>query len=216
MEELAAKFGDRANKKRFGDMATRAKRSFENIFWNEEVGCLYDAVNGDQRDASIRPNQILAVSLKHSMLSRDKSKRVVEVVERELLTPFGLRSLAPSHPSYRPRYEGGVWDRDTAYHQGTVWPWLMGPFITAYVRANGATKRASERAKDMLVPIHRHLSDAGLGHVSEVLDAESPHEPRGCIAQAWSVAEILRAAVEDVFAIKPAPKRINAVRSVAT
>ena len=216
MEELAGKFGDRANKKRFGDMASRAKRGFENLFWNEEGGCLYDVVNGDQREASIRPNQILAASLKHSMLSRDKSKRVVEVVERELLTPYGLRSLAPSDPAYRPRYEGGVWDRDTAYHQGTVWPWLMGPFITAYVRANGGTKRARERAKELLAPLHDHLSDAGLGHVSEVLDAESPHEPRGCIAQAWSVAEILRAAVEDVFAVKPAPQRLNAVRSVAS
>jgi len=215
MEDLAARFADRANKKRFGDMASRGKRSFENLFWNEEAGCLYDVVNGDRRDPSIRPNQILAVSLRHSMLSRDKSKRVVEVVERELLTPYGLRSLAPSDPAYRPRYEGGVWDRDTAYHQGTVWPWLMGPFITAYVRANGGTRRARERAKELLRPLQDHLSDAGLGHISEIVDAESPHEPRGCIAQAWSVAEILRAAVEDVFAVKPAPKRQNAVRSVA-
>jgi predicted glycogen debranching enzyme len=122
MEELASRFGDRSNKKRFGDMASRAKRSFNDLFWNEEAGCLYDVVNGDERDASIRPNQILAASLKHSMLSRDKTKRVVEVIERELLTPYGLRSLAPSDPAYRPRYEGGVWDRDTAYHQGTVWP----------------------------------------------------------------------------------------------
>ncbi|MFY9608814.1 MAG: amylo-alpha-1,6-glucosidase [Blastocatellia bacterium] len=215
MEELAGKFGDRANKKRFGDMAARAKRGFENLFWNEEGGCLYDVVNGDGRDASIRPNQILAVSLKHSMLSRDKSRRIVEVVERELLTPYGLRSLAASDASYRARYEGGVWDRDTAYHQGTVWPWLMGPFITAYVRANGGTKRARERARELLSSLQDHLSDAGLGHISEILDAESPHEPRGCIAQAWSVAEILRTAVEDVFAVKPAPKRQNAVRSVA-
>jgi glycogen debranching enzyme len=172
-------------------------------------------VNGDQRDASIRPNQILAVSLKHSMLSRDKSKRVVEIVERELLTPYGLRSLAPSDPAYRPRYEGGVWDRDTAYHQGTVWPWMMGPFITAYVRANGGTERARERAKELLAPIHGHLSDAGLGHVSEVLDAESPHDPRGCMAQAWSVAEILRSAVEDVFGVKPAPQRLDSVWTAA-
>jgi len=214
-EELAARFGDRANKKRFGDMASRAKRSFENQFWNEEAGCLYDVVSGDGRDASIRPNQILAVSLKHSMLSREKSKNVIEVVEGELLTPYGLRSLAHSDPAYRPRYEGGVWDRDTAYHQGTVWPWLMGPFITAYVRTNGSTKRARERAKELLGPLQDHLSDAGLGHISEILDAESPHAPRGCIAQAWSVAEILRAAVEDVFAVKPTPKRQNAVRSVA-
>ena len=149
------------------------------------------------------------------MLSRDKSKRIVDVVERELLTPYGLRSLAVSDPGYRPRYEGGVWDRDTAYHQGTVWPWLMGPFITAYVRCNGATKRARERAKELLLPLQGHLSDAGLGHVSEVLDAESPHEPRGCIAQAWSVAEILRAAVEDVFAVKPATQRQDSVRTAA-
>ncbi len=215
MEDLAARFADRANKKRFGDMASRGKRSFENLFWNEEAGCLYDVVNGDGGDTSIRPNQILAVSLKHSMLSRDKSKSVVEVVEGELLTPCGLRSLAPSDPAYRPRYEGGVWDRDTAYHQGTVWPWLMGPFITAYVRVNGGTKRARERARELLRPLQNHLSDAGLGHISEIVDAESPHEPRGCIAQAWSVAEILRAAVEDVFAVKPTPIRLNAVRSVA-
>ena len=215
MEDLASRFGDRANRKRFGDLASRTKRAFENLFWNEDHSCLYDVVNGDQRDASIRPNQILAVSLKHSMLSRDKAKRVVEVVERELLTPYGLRSLAPSDPAYRPRYEGGVWDRDTAYHQGTVWPWLMGPFITAYVRANGGTKRARERAKELLAPLHDHLSDAGLAHISEILDAERPHEPRGCIAQAWSVAEILRATVEDVFSVKPEPKRLPEVRSVA-
>lgn len=215
MEDLAGKFGDRTNKKRFGEMASRARRSFENRFWNESAGCLCDTVNGDRRDGSIRPNQILAVSLKHSMLSRDKAKQVVAVVERELLTPYGLRSLAPSDPAYRPRYEGGVWDRDTAYHQGTVWPWLLGPFITAYVRANGGTKRARERAKEMLGPIREHLSNAGLGHVSEILDAEYPHEARGCVAQAWSVAEILRASVEDVFAVKPAPKRIGRVRSAA-
>lgn len=203
MEELAGKFGDRSNKKRFGDMASRARRNFESLFWNEETGCLYDAINGDERDAAIRPNQIFAVSLKHSMLSREKAKRVVEIVERKLLTPCGLRSLAPSDPAYRPRYEGGVWDRDTAYHQGTVWPWLIGPFITAYVRVNGGSKRARERAKELLAPLRDHLSEAGLGHISEILDAESPHEPRGCVAQAWSVAEVLRAAVEDVFQVVP-------------
>src|SRR6266404_5868490 len=212
LEELAGKFGDRANRKHFGEMAARAKRSFESQFWNEEAGCLYDTVRRDGRgDSAIRPNQIFAVSLRHSMLSRDRARRVVEVVERELLTPYGLRSLAISDPAYRPRYEGGVWDRDTAYHQGTVWPWLMGPFITAYVRANGGTKPARQRANEMLAPLRDHLSDAGLGHVSEILDAQSPHAPRGCIAQAWSVAEILRAAVEDVFAVK----RVNAVGSSA-
>jgi predicted glycogen debranching enzyme len=212
VEELAGRFGDRGNRKRLGEMATRAKRSFPDLFWNDETGCLYDVVQGDRRDPSIRPNQIFAVSLKHSMLSRDRSRRVVEIVERELLTPIGLRSLARSDPAYRPHYEGGVWERDTAYHQGTVWPWLMGPFITAYVRANGGTRRARERARELLAPLRDHLLDAGLAHISEILDAESPHEPRGCIAQAWSVAEVLRAAVEDVLGVEPAPKRLQALR----
>jgi predicted glycogen debranching enzyme len=212
MEELAGKFGDRLNMKRFSEMASRAKQSFENLFWNQDSGCLYDVINGDERDGSIRPNQIFAVSLKHSMLSPDKAKRIVDVVERELLTPFGLRSLAPSNPAYRSRYEGGVWERDTAYHQGTVWPWLLGPFVTAYVRANGGSRRARQRAKEFLAPLLDHLSDAGLGHISEIVDAASPHEPRGCVAQAWSVAEILRAAVEDVFGVKPA-KLSNGVQT---
>lgn len=214
MEELSGKFGSRANKKRFGEMASRARRSFENLFWDEDGGFLYDTVSGDQKDASIRPNQILAVSLRHSMLARDKAKRVVATVERELLTPYGLRSLAPSDPNYRPRYEGGVWDRDTAYHQGTVWPWLMGPFITAYVRVNGGTRRARQRARELLQALRNHLGDGGLGHISEIFDGESPHEPRGCIAQAWSVAEILRAAVEDVFAVKPTTRPVKAVGTV--
>ncbi|HEU4387868.1 MAG TPA: amylo-alpha-1,6-glucosidase, partial [Blastocatellia bacterium] len=213
MEELAARFGDRKNKKRFSDMSARAKRSFNKLFWNEPAGCLYDVITEDQRDTSIRPNQILAVSLEYSMLARDKAKRVVEVVERELLTPFGLRSLAPSDPAYRPHYEGGVWDRDTAYHQGTVWPWLMGPFVTAHVRVNGGTKSARERARGFLVPLESHLLEAGLGHISEILDAESPHESRGCVAQAWSVAEVLRAAVESVFAVRPFQPRLDAARS---
>lgn len=148
------------------------------------------------------------------MLARDKAKRVVATVERELLTPYGLRSLAPSDPNYRPRYEGGVWDRDTAYHQGTVWPWLMGPFITAYVRVNGGTRRARQRARELLQALRNHLGDGGLGHISEIFDGESPHEPRGCIAQAWSVAEILRAAVEDVFAVKPTTRPVKAVGTV--
>jgi glycogen debranching enzyme len=209
----AGKFGDRTNKKRFGEMASRAKRSFEDKFWNEQAGCLYDTVDGDRRDGSVRPNQILAVSLRHSMVSRDRAKRIVEVVQRELLTPYGLRGLTPSDPAYRPQYEGGVWERDNSYHQGTVWPWLMGPFITACVRTGGGTRRARERARELLAPLRDHLSEAGLGHISEILDASSPYIPRGCIAQAWSVAEVLRASVEDVFNIKPGSRRTNAVRS---
>ncbi|MBI2902228.1 MAG: glycogen debranching enzyme N-terminal domain-containing protein, partial [Candidatus Methylomirabilis oxyfera] len=133
MERLAKEFGDETGEKHYGEMAALAKRSFNRSFWNEAAGCLYDVIDGDARDGSIRPNQIFAVSLRHTMLPREKARRVVEVVERELLTPYGLRSLVPSDPQYRGRYEGDQRSRDGAYHQGTVWAWLMGPFITAYM-----------------------------------------------------------------------------------
>lgn len=206
MAHLAREFGDLANATRYGDMASLAMHSFNRLFWNEEVGCLYDVVDADARDASIRPNQIFAVSLPHTMLSMQKAKRVVHVVERDLLTPYGLRSLAPFDPQYRGRYEGDQRSRDEAYHQGTVWPWLMGPFITAYVKVHGRTHKAQQQAAAWLLPFRAHLAEAGLGQVSEIFDGDPPHRPRGCIAQAWSVAELLRAAVEDVHERMP-PRR---------
>ena len=138
------------------------------------------------------------------MLVRDRAKQVVAVVERELLTPVGLRSLAPGSPDYRPRYEGGIFERDSAYHQGTVWAWLIGPFITAYIKANGGTGKAREQARQWLDSFQAHIfSEACLGQVAEIFDADAPHTARGCAAQAWSVAELLRAAVEDVYAVAP-------------
>ena len=199
MEDLAREFGLSEDERKYGASAERARESFDRQFWNEEAGYLYDVVNGDTRDASIRPNQIIAASLTHSMLSEAKALRVVEVVERELLTPYGLRSLARSDSQYVGRYEGGPEARDGAYHQGTVWAWLLGPFITAYVKAHGRSAESKRRAAAWLAPIQEHLKDAGLGHVSEIFDGDAPHAPRGCVAQAWSVAEILRAAVEDVY-----------------
>ena len=210
MERLAKVFGDRDGRTRYADMATLAKQGFNRVFWNEEAGCLYDVVDGDARDGSIRPNQIFAVSLRHTMLPRQKARRVVEVVERDLLTPYGLRSLAPSDPRYRGRYEGDQRSRDGAYHQGTVWPWLMGAFITAYVKVNGRSKKSRQRASQWLAAFREHMSDAGLGQVSEIFDGDPPHRPRGCIAQAWSVAELLRVAVQDVLGIKPARREVTA------
>lgn len=197
MEQLARKFGDKANQLRYGQIAARAKRSFNKSFWNEPQGCLFDVVDGNTRDNSIRPNQIFAVSLTHTMLSRDKARQVVEVVKRELLTPFGLRSLAQSDSHYRGRYEGDPLSRDGAYHQGTVWAWLMGPFITAYLKVT-AGKNGQEQVAQWLSGFSAHLRDACLGQVSEIFDGDAPHQPRGCVAQAWSVAELLRAAAEDV------------------
>ncbi|MFN7947712.1 MAG: amylo-alpha-1,6-glucosidase [Blastocatellia bacterium] len=204
MKELAMKFDDPASEKKYRRMAARAKRSFNQLFWNEAAGCLYDVIDDAMRDAAIRPNQILAASLEHSMLARERAKQVVAVVERELLTPVGLRSLAPGSPDYKPRYEGGIFERDGAYHQGTVWAWLMGPFITAYIKANGDTGKAREQARQWLDSFQAHIfSEACLGQVAEIFDADAPHAARGCAAQAWSVAELLRAAVEDVYAVAP-------------
>jgi glycogen debranching enzyme len=184
-------------------MAAQAYQSFNSLFWNQQAACLYDVVNGETRDGAIRPNQIFAVSLAHSMLSPARSRAVVEVVQRELLTPYGLRTLAPGDPQYRPRYEGDQRSRDGAYHQGTVWPWLLGPFLSAYLKTNGHTPKAREQARQWLSAIEPHLSEAGLGQISEICDGDAPHHPRGCIAQAWSVAEILRALVEDILGIQP-------------
>jgi predicted glycogen debranching enzyme len=217
MDDLAGRFGDEAAQKRYRNMAAMANWSFNRLFWNEAAGCLYDVVNGGPPDASMRPNQILAVSLLHSVLSPERAKSVVEKVQEHLLTPYGLRSLSPSDSQYRGRYTGGPSERDGAYHQGTVWPWLMGPFISAYIKVNGNSEMARRQAATWLEPLRDHLSDGGLGHISEILDGDAPQRPCGCIAQAWSVAEVLRAYVEDVKGIRPvAMGQLKLLASAAT
>ncbi len=206
MEDLARRFGDDAGQKRYRNMAAMASWAFNRLFWNKKENCLYDVVNGGPPDPSIRPNQIFAVSLLYTMLSPERARSVVEKVREHLLTPYGLRSLAPSDPQYRGRFTGGPAERDGAYHQGTVWAWLLGPFITAYVKVNGASDASRGQAAEWLLPLKDHLSDAGLGHISEVFDGDAPYRPGGCIAQAWSVAEVLRAYVEDVKGIRPAAR----------
>ncbi len=140
------------------------------------------------------------------MLTPERAKRVVEKVQAQLLTPYGLRTLAPNDPQYRGRYTGGPSERDGAYHQGTVWPWLIGPFLTAYVKVNGGTPVARSQAAEWLKPLQEHLSDGGLGHISEIFDGDSPQRPCGCIAQAWSVGEVLRTYLEDVKGLRPTPQ----------
>jgi predicted glycogen debranching enzyme len=200
LEDFARRFEDTTAAVFLTGLAQRAEHRFNELFWNPKLNCLYDVVNGDSVDDSIRPNQILALSLHHAILDASRHQAVLEIVERELLTPMGLRTLSPRDPRYRPHYEGDVSSRDSAYHQGTVWPWLMGPFISAYVKSGGPAAR--EQAARWLGAFASHLNTAGLGYVSEIADAEPPFTPRGCIAQAWSVAELLRAAVEDVFVAK--------------
>jgi predicted glycogen debranching enzyme len=203
MEDLARRFDDDAGQKRYRSMATVASWSFNRLFWNETNGCLFDVVNGGSPDASLRPNQIFAISLAHSMLTPERAKSVVEKVQEHLLTPYGLRSLATSDPQYRGRYAGGPAERDGAYHQGAVWPWLLGPFITSYVKVNGGSEAARAQAAEWLEPLRNHLSDAGVGQIPEIFEGDAPHRPCGCIAQAWSVAEVLRAYVEDVRGLSP-------------
>jgi glycogen debranching enzyme len=193
MENFAERFADVTLQRRYDDLASRCQWSFNRLFWNENDGCLYDVVNGGPPDASIRPNQVFAVSLPYTMLPDDKAESVVEVVERELLTPVGLRTLARSDRNYRPHYEGGPWERDSAYHQGTVWPWLLGPFVSAYIKVHGNTAETRSHCAALLQPLRSHLREVGLGQISEIFDADPPHLPRGCFAQAWSVAEILKA-----------------------
>ncbi|HTK37900.1 MAG TPA: amylo-alpha-1,6-glucosidase [Pyrinomonadaceae bacterium] len=192
MAGLAERFGDSQDKAKYQSMADLAKLSFNAVFWNEAEQCLYDVVENGNRDGAIRPNQILAASLHYSMLEDARAKLVLEKITAELLTPVGLRSLSPKDPKYCPVDEGSPFERDSAYHQGTVWAWLIGPYIDAYRRVYGASKSTETRVAEILSGFSAHLLQAGLGQISEIFDAEPPHSPRGCFAQAWSVAEVLR------------------------
>jgi glycogen debranching enzyme len=184
---------DPAAAARYSEMAARARASFPAVFWNDKGEYLHDVVRDNWRDFAIRPNQIMVVSLPDSPLDPDKQNAVLRIVQRELLTPYGLRSLSPQHPSFRACYEGTPFERDAAYHQGTVWAWLIGPYVEAYLRVHDFAEAAKADMRELLKPLVAHLDEAGLGSVSEIFDGQPPHKPRGCIAQAWSVAELLRA-----------------------
>jgi predicted glycogen debranching enzyme len=173
------------------DRAAHARASFNARFWYEEGGYLYDIVDGENGDdSSCRPNQVFAISLDHPVLDAARWGPVLEVVKERLLTPFGLRTLAPGSPDYRPKYSGDLRARDAAYHQGTVWPWLIGPFVDAWIKVHRDDRAG---ARSLLAGFEQALGTGCIGTLSEIHDAEEPYTPRGCIAQAWSVAEVLRA-----------------------
>jgi predicted glycogen debranching enzyme len=212
LAELEARLGDAADGKALAQKARRAEKRFQELFWNEEAGQLDDVVRPagdgelrDVRDTALRPNQIFALSLPFPLLPKDKAARVLEAVQMKLYTPVGLRTLAPDHPDYHAVYEGGHDSREAAYHQGTVWSWLLGPYLTALVRVQGAAGR--KKAREVIAALEPRLAEAGVGSLSEIFDAEAPHSPRGCIARAWSVAEVLRAYAEDVLPHNTPPKR---------
>ena len=200
-EDVAARIGLAAHAQKYAALPALTRRSFNDLFWNEQAGCLYDCISAGRSDPAMRPKQILAVSLTHCMLDKARAKAVVDAVERELFTPYGLRSLSPADSRYRGRYEGDSFARDSSYHQGPVWPWLLGPFIDADFKVNGRRK-AQDRLRACLEALSGHLTEAGLGHISEIFDGDPPHRPRGCFAQAWSVAEVLRAVVEHGIGLK--------------
>jgi len=170
--------------------ANLVEESFNRLFWQEDRQYLCDVIDGDYRDPALRPNQIFALSLPFDLLPFEKARSVLAAVEKHLLTPVGLRSLSPEHQDYRQRYTGDQLERDGSYHQGTVWPWLLGPYLRAVMRFK--SEEGTDRARKILDSMSEHLREAGVGSVSEIFDAKPPHHPRGCIAQAWSVAELLR------------------------
>jgi predicted glycogen debranching enzyme len=179
---------------RYARQAEQARRSFNARFWYAEGNYLYDVVDGEQGDdPACRPNQLFAIALQHPVLDPSRWGAVVQVARDRLLTPVGLRSLAPGHPSFKSRYFGDLRARDAAYHQGTVWAWLIGPFIDAWLKVHPDDRVGARRFLDGFVP---HLNEAGLGTISEIFDAEPPYTPRGCVAQGWSVAEVLRSWVK--------------------
>jgi predicted glycogen debranching enzyme len=185
--EFARRLGEPID--HYDALAKRARAGFTR-FWNQEAGYCYDVVDGpDGDDPALRPNQLLAVSLPHSPLDARQQRAVVDVCARHLLTSHGLRSLARGDPAYIGHYGGDQRQRDGAYHQGTVWGWLIGPFVSAYLRVTGD----GDRARSFLEPLIGHMADHGVGSISEIFDGDPPFTPRGCMAQAWSVAEVLRA-----------------------
>jgi predicted glycogen debranching enzyme len=183
--------GDKNKVRQIARHAKRARDSFNERFWNAETGGLFDVIDGEHgNDAACRPNQLFAISLPNPVLNEMYWPSVVNVVRQRLLTPVGLRTLSPDHPDYKRNYHGDLRTRDAAYHQGTVWPWLIGAFVDAWVKIHPQDRQGARRFLQTLVDVH--LSEACVGSISEIFDAEEPFVPRGCVAQAWSVAEVLR------------------------
>lgn len=200
MEEWATRFGEDGS--HYATLAAHAKESFAKEFWNEKDGCLYDVVDGLEGDATLRPNQIYAVSLPHRMLDADKEKKIVDKVYEKLYAKTGLRSLSPDDKEYHPTYEGCLDKRDHAYHQGTSWGFLLGGFLTAYVHVYGTSKEVITQVDAMLNATREQFYHGCIGSIAEIFDGDEPHTSRGCYAQAWSVGEILRAYTEDILPYK--------------
>ena len=193
MEGWARKLRKAGEATRYSELAARVARSFDAAFWNGSTGFLFDVLLPEGPDSRLRPNQLLALSLPFPLLDEARRRAVLQRVEAELLTPVGVRTLAPSEPGYQPLYRGGPAQRDAAYHQGLVWPWLLGPFVDAYLAVHGSTPATRSHCRALLTGLEAHVRSQGcLGSVSECFEAEAPFRPVGAPAQAWSVSELLR------------------------
>jgi len=205
MELLATRFDEKAKASKYSSMAETARKSFAYEFWNPQKNCLFDVMDDVHKDASLRPNQIVAAALDFQILDRTKSEKVIETVQRSLWGVYGLRTLSEDDSRYVGRYMGDRAHRDAAYHNGTVWAWLLGPFTTAFLKLKNHEKKWRDYAfQNFLKPLFQEeVFRAGLGTISEIFDGAPPHDPQGCVSQAWSVAEPLRAFVEDVLLRRP-------------
>ena len=189
--EMAKVVGDKQFIKDFGYLPGLIKRSFIDLFWDEKAGYLADYVNDQEgRNMFVRPNMVIAVSLPYSMLEKDQMKRILDIADKELVTPRGLRTLSPGNRFYKGIYSGNQEERDKAYHQGTVWPWLFGPFCEGWLKVYG--RQGVSKIKKLIYGLEDVMSEAGITTLSEIHDGDPPHAPRGSISQAWSVGEVLR------------------------
>jgi predicted glycogen debranching enzyme len=205
MQLLAEHFGQNQKAQKYSEMAQKTKESFLKKFWNPAKGYLYDVINNQSKDSTLRPNQLIALSLDFTMLDNEKAKQIVEIIWKKLWTKHGPRTLETSDPQYKGKYEGNRTQRDQAYHNGTAWAWLTGPFVTAFLKTKNHTQKWRSFAyENFLKPLFQEVTfHAGLGTLSEIFDGDPPHEAKGCIAQAWSVAEPLRAYIEDIKLKRP-------------
>jgi predicted glycogen debranching enzyme len=201
--DLAKRFHHPVRAEELYTLANRARFAFNRRFWNEDARCCFDVVTDNGADAAVRPNQLLAISLHYPLLNPERHAAVLTKISEELLTPFGVRTLSPRDRTYQGRYGGSVTARDRAYHQGSVYPWLLGPFVSAFMRVYGRDAKTRQEALAMLRPCLDHLAREGCGQIHELFDGDNPHYPGGLTASARSVAEILRVYVEDILDLAP-------------
>jgi predicted glycogen debranching enzyme len=218
--DLSLRFGNAARADELNATAEKVKQAFNREFWNDEAGCCFDVLNDGEEDASIRPNQIFAISLAHPVLEPSRHRAVIEKLRQELLTPVGVRTLSPANANYQGQYAGPPLARDRAHHQGCAFPWLLGPLVSSYIKLNGRGEQSKRAAQKMLDGVLEYMQEQGIGEICELFDGDTPHRPGGAIASARSIAEVLRAYVEDVLELgpaalppKPNPAPANPVRT---